>query len=164
MLFDAIVMAVHIVAAATFVGPQILLTAVMPGIRSLEDVRSRQQVTRVVTTWFGILGGVALVVLLATGAWNLIESPYFPNRRFGRYYVIVLIKVTLVTIVAVLTVAHGAVFGRRMRQLQEKGASEEEIGRVRRWSMSASMATLVCSVIILVCAGLLRSDWSHQPT
>ncbi len=159
-LFDAIVMVVHIIAAATFVGPQILLAAAMPGIRSLEDVRSRQQVTRLVTTWFGILGGAALVLLFLTGTWNLMESEYFPNRRIERYYAIVLVKVSLVTLVAVLTVLHGAVFGRRMRELQEAGASEEEIAKVRRWSMGASMLTLACSLVILTCAGLLRSDWS----
>jgi hypothetical protein len=80
-LFDAIVMVVHIISAATFVGPQILLAAAMPGIRSLEDVRSRQQVTRPMT-WFD--PGRRGVVLFLTGV-ELDGVRLLPSRMVERH-------------------------------------------------------------------------------
>jgi hypothetical protein len=70
------------------------------------------------------------------------------------------IKLTLVLIVVILTVLHGALFGRRLQALQEQGAPEAEVEAVRRWSMLTSMVNLGLSIAILLCAAILASDWS----
>lgn len=161
---DALVLWLHILAAVLFIGPQaFLIFAAMPALRTVADVEARAAATRIVTSRFGMLGGAALVVLLASGIWNyynakdagLIESDDFP-----RYYFTLFTKLTLVTIVVVLTALHGAVFGRKLQQLQREGASEVEMAGVRRWSLLTSLLNFGLSVAILLLAALLGSDWS----
>ena len=162
--FDAIVLWLHILAAVLFIGPQaFLFIAAVPAIRTIADIDARSRAMRVITSRFAILGGSALLILLATGIWNyydakdqgLIEADDFP-----RYYFTLFTKLTLVTIVIVLTVLHGAVFGRKLQQLQASGATESEMAGVRRWSMMTSMLNFALSVAILFLASLLGSDWS----
>jgi uncharacterized membrane protein len=161
--WDAVVRWLHILGAVVFIGPQVFLAFVaMPALRSVEDARARQGAVRAITRGFGMLGGAALVVLVATGLYNFYAVPsveiYFDDR--DRYRRLFELKMLLVTIVIVLTVLHGALFGRRLQQLQESGASEREIANARRWSMGASMLTLLASIFILLCAALMASDWS----
>lgn len=159
---DALVLWIHILAATMFVGPQIFLAAVaVPALRGLDDVRTRQQALRSVTRGFGWLGGGALAVLLATGIYNYYEFELYIDRDlFPRYFFVLMTKLTLVTIVVGLTALHAGLLGRRLQQLQEQGAPEAEIRRWRGYSMATSMATLAASLAILLCAALLRSDWS----
>jgi len=163
-MLDAIVVFIHVLAATVFIGPQIFLVAVaMPALRSLGDVEARQQATRAITRGFGALAAVALVVLLATGVWNYYDAKdagLIEQDDFPRYYTALMVKLTLVTIVIVLTVLHGAVFGRRLQRLQQEGATEAEIAQARTFSMAASTATLAVSIGILVCAALMDSTWS----
>lgn len=163
-MLDAIVLWLHVLAAVVFIGPQIFLAAVaMPALRSLEDAKSRQQAIRAITRGFGALGGAALALLLITGIYNYYQYDQFvDNDLFPRYFMTMQIKLTLVTIVIILTALHGAVFGRRLQALQESGASEAELATARQRSMIASIATLVVSVGILFCAALLSSDWSKM--
>lgn len=161
-LFDALVLWVHILAAATFVGPQLFLVAVaMPALRSLADVRARQQLSRRITRGFGILGGGALALLIVTGIWNYIDANDDGKLDARRYFVTMQVKLALVVVVFVLTGLHGMVFGRRLQRLQEQGAAEAEIGRVRRRSLVLSIANLAFSIAILLCAALLASAWSQ---
>lgn len=162
-MLNAVALFFHVVAAAVFVGPQVLLLATMPRLRTVADGTSRQQVTRLITTTFGWLGGGALVLLVVTGIINyehardlgLIEREQFP-----RYFWALQIKLTLVTLVIILTAVHAGVLGRRLLRLQETGAGEDEIAAARRWSMAVSAATFVASLAILFCAALLASSWS----
>jgi uncharacterized membrane protein len=161
--WDAIIRWLHIFAAVVFIGPQVFLAFVaMPALRSLEDARARQGAVRAITRGFGVLGGAALVVLVATGLYNFYAVPevevFFDNA--DRYRRLFELKMLLVTIVIVLTVLHGALVGRRLQQLQEAAASESDIANARRWSMAASMLTLLASIAILLCAALMASTWS----
>jgi putative copper export protein len=135
----------------------------VPALRTIEDVRQRQAASRVMTRRFGALGGSALGVLIITGLINYAhvdDLGYINRDEFPRYFFALQIKLTLVALVVVLTVLHGAVFGRRLQRLQEEGATEAELAATRRWSMMLSMATLVASMAILFCAALLGSTWS----
>lgn len=158
-MYDAIVLWLHILAAVAFIGPQFFLViAAVPAMQTIEDVKVRARAMRVMTTRFGMLGGGALVVLVVTGLLNYARLEH--QNDYKRYFITMQIKLTLVAVVVVLTILHGAVFGRRLQQLQESNAPEAEIARTRRLSMYASMATLVLSVIILLCAAILGSEWS----
>lgn len=162
-MFDAVVLWLHVLAAVVFVGPQVFLAAIaMPAIRSIADAEARQQLTRQITRGFGLLGGAALLMLLITGSWNFIQVTDDTPDKFDiqRYFITLQIKLTLVIIVVVLTGLHGMVLGRRLLQLQEEGAPEAEISKVRQWSMWVSMANLALSIVILLLAALLASDWS----
>lgn len=161
-MFNAIVIWIHILAAVVFIGPQIFLAAAaVPAMRTVSDVEERARATRIMTGRFGWLGGAALLTLIVTGiinyqdASNLIDVDVFP-----RYFFVMQAKLTLVTLVVLLTLLHGAVFGRRLQRLQLTGAGEAEIASARRWSLALSMTTLVLSIAILLLAALLDSDWS----
>jgi len=132
----------------------------MPALRTIADVKVRAQASRVMTMRFGVLGGAALVVLIVTGVINYVHANDEKELDLKRYFMAMQIKLTLVALVVLMTILHGAVFGRRLQQLQETGASEAEIAATRRWSMLLSMAALAASIVILLCAALLGSDWS----
>ena len=160
--FDGLVRWLHVLGAVVFIGPQIFLAAIaMPAMRSIEDARARQAAVRRITLGFGALGGAALAVLLATGIRQYYEFQDLVDRDVAeRYFFLFQTKMLLVTLVIVLTVLHGAVFGRRLQRLQEEHAPESEIARVRMWSMATSMLNLAASIFILLCATLMASDWS----
>lgn len=160
-LSDAIVLWIHILAAVVFIGPQVFLVLVtMPALRTVADAQVRRELTRKVTQGFGIVGGSALGVLILTGLWNYKEADDQGLLDFKRYFIALQIKLTLVTVVVILTILHGAVLGRRLQALQDANASESELAQARMWSMVASIATLVASILILLCAAILGSLWS----
>jgi copper resistance protein D len=159
-MYDAIILWIHILAAVAFIGPQLfLVAAVVPAMQTIEDVKVRARATRVMSMRFGILGGGALVVLLITGMLNYIHEKDSIDT-FQRYFITLQIKLTMVALVVILTILHGAVFGRRLQQLNETNADAAEIAKARRLSMFASIATMVLSIAILFCAALLGSEWS----
>jgi uncharacterized membrane protein len=161
--WDGVVRWLHILAAVVFIGPQVFLAFIaMPALRNVEDARARQSAVRAITRGFGILGGTALVVLVATGLYNFyaVEEVEIFFDNADRYRRLFELKMLLVTLVILLTALHGMLFGRRLRDLQEANASEEELAKARRWSMAASMSTLAASVVILLCASLMSSNWS----
>jgi len=160
-MYQAIVLWVHILSAVSFVGPQIFLVfAVGPAIRTLHDAQERARVMRVMTMRFGMMGGGALVLLVLTGIINYIHASDSGHLDFERYFIVLQVKLTLVALVVLMTVLHGAVFGWQLQALHERNASETEVAAVRARSQLLSMATLVASVAILLCAALLGSDWS----
>ena len=158
-MYDAIILWLHILAAVAFIGPQFFLAlAAVPAMRTIEDVKVRARAMRVMTMRFGVLGGGALVVLLVTGVLSYARLDH--QNDYKRYFITLQIKLTLVAVVVLLTILHGAVFGRRLQRLQESNAAEAEIAEVRRMSQYASMATIVLSIVILFCAAILGSEWS----
>jgi uncharacterized membrane protein len=158
-MYDAIVLWLHILAAVAFIGPQFFLAvAAVPAMKTIEDVKIRAKAMRVMTMRFGMLGGGALVVLLITGVLNYARLDH--QNDYKRYFITLQIKLTMVAVVVVLTILHGAVFGRKLQQLQESNASEAEIAKARKTSMYTSIATMVLSVAILLCAAILGSSWS----
>lgn len=162
-MVDALVLFLHVLAAVVFIGPQVFLAAVaMPVLRDIGDRDVRAQAVRGITRGFGALGGIALAVLLATGIWNFYDADDKGYLDIDRYFVVLQVKLTLVTVVIVLTIAHAMVLGRRLQRLQEAGAPEAEIAAARQWSMIASIANLAVSIAILLLAALLSSDWSKS--
>ena len=161
-MYDAVVLFIQILAAVLFIGPQIFLVAAgIPAARTVQDLKARATAVRMMTGRFGWIGGGALLALLITGVINYLHADDEGHLDFQRYFMVLQIKLTLVAIVVIATILHGAVFGRKLQDLQEAGASEAE-SRTRRWSVMLSMATLGASVLILFMAALLGSDWTKQ--
>ena len=162
-MFNAIILWIHILAATIFVGPQVFLFAVaMPAIRTIDDARQRASLTRAITRGFGVLGGAALAVLIVTGIINVVHANDNHDLDAKRYFIALQIKVTLVVAVLALTALHGGILGRRLERLREDGAPEDEIAKTRRLSMWLSAANLTLSIIILLCAAILGSEWSRM--
>ncbi len=162
-MFNAIVLFIHIVSAVLFVGPQVfLLVAGVPATRAIQDVKQRAAAVRVMTSRFGWIGVGALIALLITGVINYTHASDEGELDFTRYFFVLQVKLTLVAVIFAGTILHGWVFGRRLQDLQEANASEDEIAKVRRWSVMLSMATLVASFGVLFAAALLGSDWTKH--
>lgn len=167
-MLNAIVLFIHLLAAVVFIGPQIFLVAAgIPAARTVQDLKQRATAVRMMTGRFGWIGGGALLVLLITGVINYMHANSAPSGShadldFKRFFIVLQIKLTLVALVVIATVLHGAVFGRRLQQLQIADASEAELASARRWSMVMSIGTLAASIVILFLAALLGSDWSTQ--
>src|SRR5206468_6804994 len=117
---DALVLWIHILAAAIFVGPQVFLfVAAVPAMRTIEDVQQRTRATRTLTTRFGWIAGGALVVLILTGIQNVMHANDNHDLDADRYWITLQVKLTLVVVVVVLTGLHGGLIGRRLLKLQE---------------------------------------------
>lgn len=159
-MFDAIILWLHLLGAVVFIGPQIFLAAIaMPAIRTVQDAKVRQDLTRTITRGFGMLGGGALGLLFLTGLWNFQVVQDRGLFDLTRYFWTFNIKFMLFLAVVVLTALHAMVFGKRLRELQERGATEIELAQARQQSLVASMATLGLSLVILLLGALMSSEW-----
>ena len=158
-MFDAIILWLHLLGAVVFIGPQIFLAAVaMPAIRTVADAQTRQTLTRSITRGFGMLGGGALMLLLLTGLWNFQVAQDDGKFDLTRFFWAFNIKFMLFLAVVVLVGLHALVFGKRLQELQERGASEAELARARQQSMIASISTLVLSLVILLLGAMMGSE------
>ena len=154
----------HILAATIWVGPQVFLfVAVVPAVRTVEDVQVRARLMRVLTTRFGYLAWGAMVVLVITGVGNLYEHPLDVDvlfeRNFGRIFEI---KMTLVIATVVLTALHSFVLGPRVLKLQESVTDQAQIAPVRRLSIIVSSVNGVLALSILFMGALLGTTFALE--
>ncbi len=155
---EAINPALHLLAAAVWVGPQVFLfVAAVPAIRTVEDAQVRARIMRVLTTRFGWLAWGAMLVLVITGIGNLFEiAPVDPEDINDiNYGWILSVKIVLVVATIVLTAFHSFVIGPRMLRLQEGAADEAEVASARRVSIIVSAGNLLLALGILFSAALL---------
>jgi len=153
----------HIFAATVWVGPQVFLFAVaIPAIRSVEDVKERARLMRLITTRFGYLAWGAMVLLIITGIGNVAE---LDNRKFLFHHhwgVIFQVKMALVVLTIALTAVHSFVIGPRMLAAQESAAGADQIASMRRVTMVISMINAVLALAILFCAALLGTKFAAR--
>ena len=171
---DTISLGIHVLLAATLVGPQLLLFfAVVPSTWLIDDERLRRDVTRVVTRRFAMLSGISLVGLLITGLYQFYSDNIVPDgireeMMDYRWGLIFSIKMTLFVILIVLTAVHGFVFGRRIQAASaavERGEMDAgTLERARRNSMLFSSLILLVSVaIVFLGVALGFSPYSEVP-
>ena len=154
----------HILAATIWVGPQVFLfVAVVPAVRTGEDLQVRARLMRVLTTRFGYLAWGAMVVLVITGVGNLYEHPLdvdvLFDLNFGRIFEI---KMTLVIATVVLTALHSFVLGPRVLKLQESVTDQAQIASVRRLSIIVSSVNGVLALSILFMGALLGTTFALE--
>ncbi|HXH21330.1 MAG TPA: DUF4149 domain-containing protein [Dehalococcoidia bacterium] len=165
-MLEALPYWLHLIAAAAWVGPQLMMfLVVVPGLGAL-DTGTRARFLARISVRFGWLGAASLALLLLTGIDNI--DRYAPGRMFEfRYGYILAVKLALFGIVTVLTALHSLVVGPRLLRLQELAAHSPDsapgLPRARRASALLSALTLVLSLAVLFCAALLRSRWAFGP-
>ena len=154
----------HILAATIWVGPQVFLfAAAVPAVRTIEDVKQRARVVRVLTTRFGYLAWGAMVVLVITGIGNLFEDDEDIDVLFDQNFgVIFQVKMTLVVLTVLLTALHSFVIGPRMLAMQESLTDESQIASMRRVSIIISAVNGLLALAILFCAALLESTYALE--
>jgi uncharacterized membrane protein len=166
---DDVLLWLHVVAATAFVGPQIFLTLVVPGLRLLPP-EGRVLALRVLTSRFGWLGWGAVVVLVLTGIENLrhaaSEGVLIFDPEF-RYLWIFVAKMALLAVALAAVAVHSFLVGPRQLRLMEaalRGGDPLEERRVRRATVLLGMVGLLASLGILLAAVLLHDySFSNRP-
>ncbi len=155
---------VHILAATIWVGPQVFLfVAVVPAMRTVEDMQARARAMRVLTTRFGYLAWGAMTVLVITGIANLYEHDLDTEVLFDlNFGTIFEIKMTLVIATILLTALHSFVLGPRVLRLQESVADEAQIATVRRLSIIISAVNGLLALAILFLGALLGTTFALE--
>ncbi|MEX2372446.1 MAG: hypothetical protein WD800_01460 [Dehalococcoidia bacterium] len=154
---DTISLIIHVTAAAILVGPQVVMFfAVIPATWFIEDEELKRNVTRTIAGRFGMLAGASIVVLLVTGLYQFYTA--VPEEIQGdmmayRFGTIFIVKMTMVTVLLGLILAHTMIYSRRITRLSDAVlAGEAEPGDVeyaRRQSFGFSVFLLLASVITL---------------
>lgn len=121
---DTLSLIIHVTAAAVLVGPQFLMFyAVTPATFLIDDERLKREVLKVVARRFARLAGIALVLLIVTGTYQLVSmvpTDIRDNMFSFRYGQIFVMKMTLLAVLIALIVIHGAVLARRVSRLSDE--------------------------------------------
>jgi putative copper export protein len=98
---DTLRLSLHVLAATVWVGGQLTLAGLVPGLRALGD-----DVPRTVARRFSRIAWPAFAVLVVTGIWNLLALPI---GDFGtRWQVTLMVKLVVVAAAGVAAAVHGA--------------------------------------------------------
>jgi putative copper resistance protein D len=171
---DAISIWLHVLAVTLWVGPQVFLfAAAIPALRTIEDVRQRTGIIRVLVVRFGWIGWTAMGVIVLTGIWNLVNAAdVAPVGNAGdllssdlRFTRIFWEKMLLVAIAFVLTALHTFVVGpRQLRLMEEAPADDAAIHGTRRLSIIISSVALLASIGAIYMGALLSNhEYSFVP-
>ncbi|MSQ42147.1 MAG: hypothetical protein EXR65_03830 [Dehalococcoidia bacterium] len=154
----------HVLAAAMLVGGELLLfIAVTPASWLIDDERLRRAVTRVIARRFAMLTVIALVVLLATGLYQLLSNDFTPTQlrehpgdyRWGSIFIL---KMALTAALLVMIGIHGAVLGPRIARASDRADGDADgdgdgarvvLEGLRRNSLLFSLGMLLVSVAVL---------------
>jgi uncharacterized membrane protein len=149
---EAVSLWVHLLAVTVWIGPQVFLfAAAIPAIRTVDDIETRVRVTRIITTRFGWLGAVALLVILVTGIINLAQIDAYTTSelidgdlRFTRIF---WEKMVLVVLAVVLVGLHTFVIGpRQLQVMMQTSPDPAEQQNLRRLSIALSSVGLLASL------------------
>jgi uncharacterized membrane protein len=134
----------------------------MLGIAAVVPPRERIAFFRDVGQSFLVLGGLALLVLLATGSELASDRDAWDILGEGTYGGTLLAKLILVGVVIVLTIVHSAILGPSLSRLREQALERpddpELQAKIRRRAIVSgivSVLLLLCTLAILVLAARL---------
>ncbi len=169
---DAFVLWLHLLAVTVWIGPQIFMfAAAIPAIRTIEDIRERTRIMRILVTRFGNLTLVALAVIIITGVINVYQVDGYsvgdlisgdPQIRWTRIF---WEKMVMVGVAVALTAIHVMFVGPRQLDLADRAdADPAEVRNLRRLSITISSIGLLASIVALFLgAELARHEYSFQP-
>ncbi len=148
---------IHVTAAATFVGPQLLMFyAVTPASWLIEDEQLKRQVVTVIARRFGALAAISLVTLLLTGLYqyySIVPESIQDNMMGYRFGYVFITKMSLFTTVLVLVLVHTLIFARRIRRTSE--ALDAGRGTVADLEAARRASFLFSFLLLLVSLGVL---------
>jgi putative copper export protein len=160
---DTAIRALHLIAAAVWAGGLVFLALAVGVARKTVSERERVALFRGLGRRFAVVGGIALVVLIATGtdmasdriaAWdNLTDTDYGKTLTE---------KLVLVALVIALTLFHSLVQGPALSHLREQADEHPDDAdlqaKIRRKAAIGGVvriATLLGTLVILVLAAKL---------
>jgi putative copper export protein len=159
---DLVIRALHLIGAAVWAGGLVFLAlAVAAARRTLADA-DRVAFFRALGRRFAIVGGVALLMLIATGSEMTSDRDAWGTLGEGTYGKTLLAKLILVGVVIVLTLVHSLIQGPALSRLRaqalERTDDEALQRRIRTKAAQAgvvSLLTLLATLAILVLAARL---------
>jgi len=98
---DSLRIFIHVVAAAVWVGGQIVLAGIVPALR-----KSHPQALGVVARGFARVAWPAFVVSVITGMWNILDTDI--TALDSTYHFTLAIKIGLVALTGLAAAAHSA--------------------------------------------------------
>lgn len=102
---DTIRLFLHVLAATVWVGGQLTLAGLVPGLRALDPDAPRAAARR-----FNRIAWPAFAVLIVTGVWNVLESSV--GDRGTDWQVTLLVKLVVVALSGVSAATHAATASR----------------------------------------------------
>ena len=165
----------HVLGIALFVGPQFFLAfAWVPASRQIADPLTRVAAMRTITTRFGWIGGIGLLLILIGGAYLIMtwrdyhgvsdEAAFFDYR----YGVVFVVKMAILAVMIVLVGLHMFVVGPAQADAMEEQARggnvpDIRLRRLRIISMTLSITGLVLTLVIMgFGVGLGAAEFSIQ--
>ena len=160
---DTAIRALHLTGAAVWVGGMVMLALAVGAARSTVTETERVALFRALGRRFAVAGGIAMLVLIATGtdmaADRLPSWSALTDTDYGEH---LLQKLGVVALVIALTLFHSLVQGPALSRLREEAAEHPEDDELRRTirrkaagSGLVSVLNLVASLAILVLAARL---------
>ena len=143
---------VHVVAAAVWVGGVVALTLVAVPVAQRRENPARGELLRDLGRRWRPLGWGALAVAIATGIpiaddFRAFDPDVLVDTRFGR---LLLLKSGLVALLVVLSVAHARLGGALQRQLREgrEPTARRPLVLVGRASLATTVAIPAVAVLL----------------
>ncbi len=158
---------IHVTAAAILFGPQVLLfLAVTPATWLIDDEALRRAVTRVVTARYGMIAGIAIVLLVVTGIYqymSMVPADIRGNLSSYRFGTIFMLKMALFAAFLALLFYHVFFVARRIVALSEavvaQGRDDDvaALDAARRTSFLISFFMLMTVLAVVVLGVMLGS-------
>ena len=159
---DTVVRSLHLIGGAIFVGGMVMLGVTAASARGVVADSERIALLRLIGRRFLWLGGIALLVAIATGSDMASDRDAWDQLTDTTYGKTLLAKLILVGVVVVLTAVHSFVQGPALSRLREQALAEPENtelqAAIRRRGAQAgivSVLNLVAALAILVLAARL---------
>jgi uncharacterized membrane protein len=159
---DTVIRSLHLIGGAIFVGGMVMLGVVASAARGMIADRERIAFLRVVGRRFLWLGGIALLVAIATGSDMASDRDAWDQLTDTTYGKTLLAKLILVGVVIVLTAVHSFGQGPALSGLREQALESPDDqdlqAAIRRRSAQAgivSVLNLGAALVILVLAARL---------
>jgi putative copper resistance protein D len=159
---DLLIRSLHLIAAAVWAGGLVFLVVALVAARRTLNDQDRVTFFRALGRGFALVGGIALLVLIATGSELVSDRDAWDTLGEGTYGGTLLAKLILVAVVIVLTVVHSIIQGPALSRLREQAAARPEdavpAAQIKRRAALAgvvSLLTLLATLAILVLAARL---------
>ena len=157
MLFDALILWIHLLSAVLFVGGSFFMWLIIVPVSHLitDNESERTRIVGKIARKFGNLTSPILVVLVVTGLYNATWYVQSLTGLFEYPGTLLLSKVILVAILLILIYVHNVYFGKRIIRLAQEG-NLAGLKQLRKRSRIVSATTLSLMILILLLATMMQ--------
>ena len=153
---ETISLILHVSAAALLFGPQVLMFfALTPATWFIDDEQLKRNVVSTVARRFGIMSATSIVVLVATGIYQIqVFAPsYLIETKWGS---ILVLKMVAFVLLMILLMIHTTYFGKKIRTLSDEvlNGDQDKVGdldylRRQSWLFSFLMLLVTTGTLWL---------------